>query len=64
MKCECNPCGKEAVVWCQWGSEALPMQQANLCEDHHDDLWERLNPLLQLNKAWFRIDKVRSGDQT
>jgi hypothetical protein len=63
--CSCQPCNEVAVADVQWGSDTLvvkdkhvPMQQASLCQQHLDQLWETLNPLLKLNKAWFRIDEV------
>jgi len=33
------------------------MQQATLCQEHSEELWEAINPLLQTNRAWYRIDK-------
>lgn len=64
MKCSCNPCDGMVVADVQWGTDTLivndkhvPMQQASLCQQHLDQLWDTLNPLLKLNKAWFRIDE-------
>jgi len=56
MKCSCD-CIEEAVIYCQWGSDKLPFQEANLCQEHLDEFWDTLNPLLQLNMAWCTFDK-------
>lgn len=61
MKCDCT-CVNEAYCDCQWGpvhlkEDSPPItQQATLCKVHADQLWETINPLLQSNRAWYRID--------
>lgn len=62
MKCVCEGCRNDAVAWCQWGSDSIATQQADFCKVHLDELWGMLNPLLQLNKAWFRIDRPQQGE--
>lgn len=64
IQCTCSPCGKPAVCDCQWGSDNLPVQTASFCDDHRDELWAKLNPLLQVNKAWVRIDNVGAIERT
>ena len=55
--CDFNPCNaEESFCDCEWGSERLPRQVATLCKEHANELWEMLNPLLKMNKAWYRID--------
>ena len=56
MNCDVQPCGSEVWCDCQWGSDNLPTQIATLCQNHAEELWEMLDPLLKLNKAWYRID--------
>ena len=68
-RCSCNPCSNVPVADVQWGSDTLfvekegkqvqiKVQTATLCQEHLDTLWGTLNHLVQLNKAWFRIDEV------
>lgn len=57
--CDCKPCGNAAIVECKWASGKTPEQNANLCQEHVNDLWERLNPLVQANIAWFTIGPVK-----
>ena len=62
MKCHCQPCDLPPHCDCQWGSNNLPTQTATLCEPHANDLWQRLNHLLELNLAWYRIDSPGNID--
>ena len=58
MSLECDhDCVNKTKVYCdcQWGSDNMPTQTATFCKEHAEALWEMLNPLLQLNKAWYRI---------
>lgn len=57
MNCSSASCDNDVWAWCQWGSKSMPSQQGNLCEIHAMQLWEMLNPLLQLGEAWYRIDR-------
>ena len=52
--CACSPCDKPAVATHQWGGILKP-QIADLCEAHAAQLWEMLNPLLQINEVWYTI---------
>lgn len=54
--CNCNSSERTAYCDCQWGSDTMPTQTATLCKMCCEELWEALNPLLQINKAWYRID--------
>jgi len=58
LPCACSPCENDPVADVQWGSDKLPMQQASICQEHLNQLWEMLNPLLKKGTAWFRIDGV------
>jgi len=53
----CFSCDKEAYLIFIWGSNALPYQKVVLCEEHGKELWEKLNPLLKMNKAWVTLEK-------
>lgn len=64
IDCDCDPCNENPVADVQWGSSNLSKQTATLCQTHLDALWRTLNPLLQTNKAWFRIDEVGKIKQT
>ncbi len=48
MNCESSSCGKMAWAKVTWAT-TLPPQTFNLCEEHVDELWKMLNPLVQLN---------------
>ena len=58
MKCGCDPCHQEAIFKVEWGSTSLSYQTADLCQSHLDELWGMLNPLLQLNRAWFTMSRL------
>jgi hypothetical protein len=54
LKCEISGCENAPHAAYQWSGQ-LPMQTATLCERHGDELWQRLNGLVQTNRATFRI---------
>jgi len=63
LKCTCTPCDGVVVADVQWGTDTLivngehvSMQMGSLCQPHLDELWGKLDQLVKLNKAWFRID--------
>lgn len=58
LRCESTSCHEDPFCDCQWGSDSLPVQTLTLCKKHMDELWKMLNPLLQRNTAWFRIDRA------
>lgn len=55
MTCDCNSCDRVASADCQWGSDGMPTLTSTLCAVHVNELREMLDPLLQENRAWFRI---------
>ena len=61
-ECEITGCDSRAMAKCNWHTDSLGSQSANLCQEHIDELWKRLNPLLQINKASFSIGPVESAE--
>ena len=57
MNCDISGCTQPAYHRAHWGSDSIPNQVANLCRKHGLELWERLNPLLQINRVWYWNDE-------
>jgi hypothetical protein len=56
MECYHTGCQLTPHADVQWGG-AAKSQTATLCRPHTDELWEQLNPLLQANVCWVRLDE-------
>lgn len=56
MRCVFTGCKAPPHMDAQWGSVGDDAQQATLCRPHADELWGRLNPLVQTGRCWFRCD--------
>jgi hypothetical protein len=56
--CIHHNCLKKVYINVKWGTDNQK-QEANLCQDHMQELWVALNPLLQVNKAWIILDKPK-----
>jgi len=54
MTCELTPCGRGVVAHCSWGTDNI-RQEAEMCQQHVEELFQQLNPLLQTNRVWFTI---------
>lgn len=59
LNCEFTDCKNEVHADIMWASKDSP-QIATLCQVHVNELWERLNPLLQANLVWVRMDRPGS----
>jgi ABC-type transporter Mla subunit MlaD len=59
--CDCNPCQNIAIINCTWGSDKSDTQSANLCKEHLDDLYSKINPLLKAmtNNIWLICGEVK-----
>ena len=57
-KCTFSGCANDPIAKFNWGTDSLGLQKAKLCQQHADELWETLNPLLQTNDAWFYIEPL------
>lgn len=55
-KCSVDQCSNSPIADIQWGTDATSSMEYTFCQDHMNEFWERINPMLQANLAWFRMD--------
>ncbi len=53
FSCQADPCGRQAVIRARWACNGK-INEADLCQQHLDSLWERLGQLMNtgLIDAW------------
>lgn len=65
VKCEFDQCSEMPQADVQWGTASTPCAVYTFCQKHLDEFWEQINPLLQANVAWYRMDapgKLKEGN--
>lgn len=48
---KCASCTDDAILHCRWGPDEP--QQGNFCKDHAREAWERVKPLVAIDKLWW-----------
>ena len=55
--CELSDCQGSPEARVSWPAQT---QSVLLCQEHIDELWGKLNPLIQAGQSWIRIEPIRS----